>query len=259
MPLRTALLSAAACAALAVSTAGCLVTRADLDREPFEGRVVTAAPTTAVADVLFTDHTGEEVERVRLRENEYASLVLLDSLTNWLSEAGYAVEHQAAAVGLSTDSLALVSLERDEVAAPVLHSGPVLMDPLLQRDARLFAAARAPETAPRAAAETEARRVVAVLRVRGRTVPVEKSAAQAALTGLLTLGRKADFDRSALQAELFVLDADTGALVWASREGQNLRAPDVTSALLLARTLADRLPPAGLPNPYFPSDSFSVR
>jgi hypothetical protein len=256
---RSSLCLFAACAALAVTTAGCLVTRADLERAPFEGRVMPAAPTTAVADVLFTDHTGEEVERVRLRDNEHASLILLDSLTTWLSEAGYAVEQRAAAVGLAADSLALVSLERDGQAAPELHAGPVALDPLLQHDAQLFAAARAPETAPRAAAETEARRVVAVLRVRGRSVPVERSAAQAMLTGLLTLGRKADFDRSALQAELFVLDADTGALVWASREGQDLQAPDVTSAIEMARALADRLPPAGLPNPYVPSDRFSAR
>lgn len=239
----------AALLALFVWASGCVVTRADLDRQPYSGRVVPAAPTTVIADVLFSDDTEAELDRVRLAPNEQASRALVDSLSLWLSASGYSIVRQVAGVGLSADSLALFELEGDADNAGVIHSGPFVLDETLTADPALFAAARTPEQAPRADSDAEARRIVAVLRVRGRSVPVETSFAQAALTGLLTLGRKADFDRSALQAELFLLDAETGALVWARREGQQLQSPDVTAALALAKQLADTVPAAGISSP----------
>ena len=239
---------AALCALLLVST-GCVVTRADLNRQPYSGRVGPAAPTTVIADVLFADDTEAELDRVRIQPNESASRALADSLALWLTASGYSIERQVATVGLSTDSLALFEIEEDTADASSIHSGPIVLDASLADDPMLFAAARTPEQAPRAEGDAEARRVVAVLRVRGRSVPVETSFAQAALTGLLTLGRKADFDRSALRAELFLLDAETGALVWARREGQQLQSPDVTAALALARQLVDSVPAAGIPSP----------
>ena len=237
---------AVALLALAISLSGCVVTRADLNREPYAGRVLPAAPTTVIADVLFADDTAGELDLVRLQSNETAGRALVDSLARWLGNAGYAVERHLSGVGLSADSLALYEVAASETEAAFVHAGPLLLDAALRDDPSLFAAARTPEQAPRAAAETAARRVVAVLRVRGRSVPVETSFAQAALTGLLTLGRKADFDRSALQAELFLLDAETGALVWARREGQQLQTPDVTAALELARQLVQAAPVAGI-------------
>ena len=245
--MRQPLLAPAALLALLFGTAGCVVTRADLDRQPYSGRVGPAAPTTVVADVLFSDDTEAELDRVRIQPNEHASRALADSLALWLTASGYSIERQVATVGLSTDSLALFEIEEDTADASSIHSGPIVMDEVFADDPMLFAAARTPEQAPRAEGDAEARRVVAVLRVRGRSVPVETSFAQAALTGLLTLGRKTDFDRSALRAELFLLDAETGALVWARREGQQLQSPDVTSALSLARQLADAVPEAGVP------------
>ena len=248
--MRPSLSPPALLAALLLFTSGCIVTRADLEREPFAGTVVPAAATTVIVDVLFAGDQEGDLDIVRLEPNEQAGRALVDSLSRWLGGAGYAVGHGMAGVGLSSDSLALyeaVGLSAGRTDSTYLHAGPLLVDASLAADPALYAAARQPELAPRAAAGTSARRVVAVLRVRGRSVPVETSVAQAALTGLLTLGRKADFDRSGLQAELFLLDAETGALVWARREAQQLQAPDVTAALALTRLLAGAVPAAGIP------------
>lgn len=239
---------------LAVVLAGCGASNPIKQYPAFPDRYAQARGTRVLADVTVAEDVRGRADQVTLATNRAIAEAMTDSLATWLGGRGYAVDHAyPGVVGLYLGRDQRFHARADEGAeVDSAAVAPFFVDPAVQADTLLLATldrALWPTAAPPRAWAGEPEAFVLLI-VRGRRVPLGKSLAQGIISGLvsgLVTGGTAIsmYEQSYVVAELYVVAAGTGELLWRDQHVAKGTAGDGTIRDAVHR-LVRRLPDRGV-------------